>query len=253
MARSRPLRPLARIAAAALAALSAQLAGASETLDPRAMDVLRAMSETLSGATTISVRSSALFDAVQPGGIALTVGQRADVRVRRPDRMHARVRRDDGTERQLWFDGERATVLDPAARSYSVVPAAGTKIVEAAGDRIKVAGDILDYADFFLPDDRLTYDEKAFEKRLRKPDEAADLLRKFRERLAGSDGFEPEALDALMQTFVADEGIKIGQVIHAVRVAVTGKAVGFGLFEALAILGRERSLARIDRALARLL
>ena len=36
--------------------------------------------------------------------------------------------------------------------------------------------------------------------------------------------------------------------MHAVRVAVTGKAVGFGLFDTLAILGRERCLARIDRA-----
>ena len=46
------------------------------------------------------------------------------------------------------------------------------------------------------------------------------------------------------------EGINIGQIIHAVRVAVTGKAVGFGLFETLAILGKARCLARIDRALA---
>ena len=46
------------------------------------------------------------------------------------------------------------------------------------------------------------------------------------------------------------EGIKIGQIIHAVRVAVTGKGVGFGLFEALEILGRAACLARIDRALA---
>ena len=38
-------------------------------------------------------------------------------------------------------------------------------------------------------------------------------------------------------------------MIHALRVAVTGKAVGFGMFETLAILGRERCLARIDRAL----
>ncbi len=55
-----------------------------------------------------------------------------------------------------------------------------------------------------------------------------------------------------MQEFVQSEGIKIGQVIHAVRVAVTGKAVGFGLFETLAILGRQRCIERIDRALARL-
>jgi glutamyl-tRNA synthetase len=55
-----------------------------------------------------------------------------------------------------------------------------------------------------------------------------------------------------MQKFTEAEGIKIAQIIHALRVAVTGKAVGFGVFETLAILGRDRSLARIDRALARL-
>jgi glutamyl-tRNA synthetase len=37
-----------------------------------------------------------------------------------------------------------------------------------------------------------------------------------------------------------------------VRVAVTGKGVGFGLFDTLAILGKDRCLARIDRALGRL-
>ncbi len=42
-----------------------------------------------------------------------------------------------------------------------------TRIVEAAGDRIKVFGDILDYADFFLPDEKLVYDEQVFEKRVR--------------------------------------------------------------------------------------
>ena len=52
-----------------------------------------------------------------------------------------------------------------------------------------------------------------------------------------------------MQEFVAAEQIKIGQVIHAVRVAVTGKSVGLGLFDSLAILGQERCLTRIARAL----
>jgi glutamyl-tRNA synthetase len=42
----------------------------------------------------------------------------------------------------------------------------------------------------------------------------------------------------------------MGDIIHAVRVAVTGKATGPGLFDCLAVLGRDRCLARIDRALA---
>ena len=39
-----------------------------------------------------------------------------------------------------------------------------------------------------------------------------------------------------------------GRPIHALRVAVTGKSTGPGLFECLGLLGRQRCLARIDRA-----
>ena len=123
-------------------------------------------------------------------------------------------------------------------------------IVEAAGDRIKVAGDILDYADFFVPDERLEHDEKAFAKVLGKP-EQVELLRRFRARLETCERFEPGPLEVRLERFVADEGVKVGQVIHALRMAVTGKPVGFGMFETLAILGRKSSLARIDRALAK--
>jgi glutamyl-tRNA synthetase len=124
------------------------------------------------------------------------------------------------------------------------------QIVEAAGDRIKVAGDILQCADFFTDDDQLTYDEAAFTKRLGKP-EAVELLRRFRDRLAGLEPFDAPTTEAAMQSFTADEGVAIGAIIHPLRVAVTGKSVGFGLFDTLAILGRARTLARIDRALAR--
>jgi glutamyl-tRNA synthetase len=127
-----------------------------------------------------------------------------------------------------------------------------TPLVRAAGERIKVAGDILDYADFFVPDAELPYDDKAFDKRLRKPAEAAGLLRAFRAELAAATAFDAAALEQLLQRFLQSQGIEIGQIIHALRVAVTGKAVGFGMFETLALLGKEHCLARIDQALARL-
>jgi len=127
-----------------------------------------------------------------------------------------------------------------------------TEILTAAADRIKVAGDVLAFDDFFAADADLKFDEKAFEKRLRKPEDAGDLLTKFREKLATCEPFEPEALEVCLKSFVEAEGIKIGQIIHALRVATTGKAVGFGTFETLAILGRESCLARIDRALKQL-
>jgi glutamyl-tRNA synthetase len=67
--------------------------------------------------------------------------------------------------------------------------------------------------------------------------------------LAGVEPFEPAALEAHLKDFVERKGVKIGDLVHAVRVAVTGKVVGFGLFDALAILGRERCERRIKQAL----
>ncbi|TWT86318.1 Glutamate--tRNA ligase 1 [Pseudobythopirellula maris] len=127
-----------------------------------------------------------------------------------------------------------------------------TKIVEGAGDRIKTAGDILDYDDFFVADDALVYDEKAWQKRLVKPENAAGLLTKFRAELAKHENATADELEAVLKAFCEAEGIKIGEIIHALRVATTGKGVGFGMFETLELLGHERRLRRIDLALARL-
>jgi len=114
-----------------------------------------------------------------------------------------------------------------------------------------VAGDILDYADFFTADEKLAYDEKAFDKRIRKAPDAVRLLKKFLDRLESARPADAAACEKLVNDFAQAEGIQIAQIIHALRVAVTGKAIGFGVFETLAILGREHCLARIDRALQR--
>jgi len=124
-------------------------------------------------------------------------------------------------------------------------------IVTAAGDRLKVAGDILGYDDFFVADGDLAWDEKAFTKRLAKPDEAAALLAEFRGRLEAAPSFDAGSLEELLKGFLGEKELPIGKLIHALRVAVTGKGVGFGMFETLEILGRESCLARIDAALAR--
>ncbi|MFV2065596.1 MAG: glutamate--tRNA ligase [Pirellulales bacterium] len=125
-------------------------------------------------------------------------------------------------------------------------------ILQAAGDRIKVAGDILEYDTFFLSDEQLEFDEKAFDKRLRRVAEAGDLLRRFRQRLVETEPFAAATIEEAFGQFVADAQIKPGQIIHALRVVTTGNPVGFGMFETLAILGRARVVNRIDRALTRL-
>jgi glutamyl-tRNA synthetase len=162
---------------------------------------------------------------------------------------------EDRYMRALPPEQKRAMVL-PYLQQAGVLPAVPSDeamamvahLLQAAGDRVKVAGDILDYADFFLPDDQLPYQPQAVEKTLCKPG-AAPLLRKCREQLAVAQPFDAATVEKLLHDFMAAEGIKPGDIVHALRVAVTGKSVGLGLFDALAILGREHSLARLDRAL----
>ena len=124
------------------------------------------------------------------------------------------------------------------------------KIVQAAGDRLKIAGDILDYGEFYTADDTFAYDQKAFQKRLVKPPEARQLLADFQVQLNQLEDFSTVSVEQTLRDFVEQQQIKMGQLIHALRVAVTGKPVGFGLFETLAILGKERCLKRLTRTLA---
>jgi glutamyl-tRNA synthetase len=124
-----------------------------------------------------------------------------------------------------------------------------SQILTAAGDRVKMAGDVLDYDDFYVADDKLEYDAAALEKRAAKPQAARGLLAEFSTALEAVEPFDAPGLEKLLHEFVEQRGLKPGDVVHAVRVAVTGKTVGFGLFDALAILGRERCQRRIARAL----
>lgn len=126
------------------------------------------------------------------------------------------------------------------------------QVVAAAGDRITVAGDVLDFNDFFLASDELSYDEAAFDKRLRNDAQAVWLLQQWRPLLQDIEPFAALGLEQSLKAFLEQQGAKLTDMIHALRVAVTGKAVGFGMFETLEILGRQRSLDRIDRALQQL-
>jgi glutamyl-tRNA synthetase len=125
-----------------------------------------------------------------------------------------------------------------------------TRIVQACGDRLKTHGDILTYADFFfLADDQLSYDEQELGKRLATP-EARQRLAAFRDVLAGTEPFTAAALEEALRQFVAAQQLKTSDLVHPLRLAVTGKTVGPGLYDCLEILGRQACLRRIDRALA---
>ncbi len=122
-----------------------------------------------------------------------------------------------------------------------------TRVVEACGDRLKLFSDVLKLGEPFFRTEPV-YDTKAVEKRLKKAG-AAELLRHFAERLKATEPFDPPTLEAALNGFCIERGLKPGDLVHPVRVATTGTEVGVGLFDVLAILGKAESLRRIEKAL----
>ncbi len=121
-------------------------------------------------------------------------------------------------------------------------------IVEGAGDRLKMAGDILNFDYCFV--DTFGFDEKAFQKRICKPGMARDLLGGLRDAIRGGMTWATtEEADLAIHQFCESSGAELTDIIHALRVAVTGTPAGFGMFETLAIIGQDKVAIRIDRAL----
>jgi glutamyl-tRNA synthetase len=126
--------------------------------------------------------------------------------------------------------------------------AAFAALAPLAQTRLTVLSDITDNVDFlFLPEP--VFDEKSWEKAM-KPG-AADLLATARATIALAP-WNAEALKEAVLSAGETHGLKLGKAQAPVRVATTGRTVGLPLFESLEVLGRDRTLARIDAALARL-
>ena len=121
------------------------------------------------------------------------------------------------------------------------------RVLEASGDRIKLFSDVLIYGGPFFRNDP-AYDEKAVTKKLRKAG-AADILRGFLPKLQAAEPFDAPTLEKLLHDHCTEHNLKHGDLNHPLRVAVTGVEVGVGLFDALAILGREETLRRIELGL----
>jgi glutamyl-tRNA synthetase len=93
-------------------------------------------------------------------------------------------------------------------------------------------------------------DEKAWRKVM--VDGALPALEAAREALAAAGGFDAETIEEALAPLPERLDAKPGKVFQPIRVAITGTSISPGIFESLAVLGREESLARIDLALARL-
>jgi len=110
--------------------------------------------------------------------------------------------------------------------------------------RTKFLNDIPAMVKCFVSDD-FPFDEKAVEKRLKKPGVKA-LLLDLVERFGKVGDWTAPALEAVVKEL--SQGNGMGPWVHPIRVAVSGRGEGIGLFEMLQLLGRDKSLARLRHA-----
>ena len=94
------------------------------------------------------------------------------------------------------------------------------------------------------------YDVKAAKKFL--TDDKQAILEQLIQHLKGLEDFSVEGVEAAFKTFLEEAGLKLGKVGPTVRVALTGGTVSPGIFDVVSVLGRERVVSRLEKALASL-
>jgi glutamyl-tRNA synthetase len=111
---------------------------------------------------------------------------------------------------------------------------------------------LVQFVDEAMPllSDEIAVDEAAARKHL-KPD-VREPLAALRAAYETLPAFDKAALEAELRALADRSGVKAAALIHATRVAVTGRGASPGLFEVLELLGRSRILARLDAAIERL-
>ncbi|WP_046495918.1 glutamate--tRNA ligase [Streptomyces odonnellii] len=126
--------------------------------------------------------------------------------------------------------------------------AAFEALAPLAQTRLTVLSDITANVDFLFLDE-LAEDEASWAKAMKPGADA--LLETARTKIAEAE-WTAEALKNAVLAAGEEHGLKLGKAQAPVRVAVTGRTVGLPLFESLELLGRERTLSRVDAALAKL-
>lgn len=164
-----------------------------------------------------------------------------------PDKLH-------------WLNGEYARELDDAsfyALAVQSLKSAGVKIDEFPQDYVRAAlqtckgkintfDELPAYCRFYFTED-FEYAPDSVAKHFTA--ESKSRLAAVRDALAGVEEFSASAVEALLKSTAAKLGLKIGALIHPTRLAVTGSNIGPSLYHLLEVLGKEKVLKRLERAL----
>jgi len=167
------------------------------------------------------------------------------------------------TEKLDWMNGqyiarmplaELAQVVQPLLADAGLLsgtppPAAWLhRLLELLRPRVKRLTEFAEMARPYLAD-TVRYEPEAVEKHLALP--ALDThITALADRLRGLDPFDEATVEAAVRDTAAARGLKAGALIHATRVALTGRTTSPGIFEVLVLLGRTRSVERLEQLVA---
>ncbi len=125
------------------------------------------------------------------------------------------------------------------------------QIIPLIQERINTLNEAASYADFFFLPDELQYEPSLLIPKKMDVEATLEVFRESREKLAALE-WNHESLEASLRMLAEEMGLKAGQVFSPLRVACTGRTASPGLFETMAVLGKETCLRRIDTAIDRL-
>ena len=163
-----------------------------------------------------------------------------------------------------WMNGAYIRAMSPedlAARVQPSLQDAGIEIDASKRDwfldivalyqeRLKSLGEFVDKTRFFFADD-FEYEPQAVKKVLKK-DSAAASLKESRAAIEALGELAPEALETGLRGVAEKLEIGFKKVAQPLRVALTGGTASAGLFETMALLGKETVLKRVDRVIENL-
>lgn len=102
----------------------------------------------------------------------------------------------------------------------------------------------------FVEDDRIEFDDKAVQKVLMK-DHALEILKQVRDELATMAELTEQAIEEMLRRLAETRQVGLGKVAQPLRVALCGTTISLPIFDSVQMLGRERTLRRIDLTLVR--
>ncbi|MEW5785325.1 MAG: glutamate--tRNA ligase [Bacillota bacterium] len=121
-------------------------------------------------------------------------------------------------------------------------------IVATVRDRVKTLAELADASTYFYRD-HFNYDVKGVQKHFQK-EESATLLRRAADTLRLLPVFDQESTEAAYRGLAETLGVSTGQLIHPTRLAISGRTIGPGLFDLMVLLGKEKTVRRLEKAAA---